>query len=149
MPGPQTSTHLFSRMKVKHYDFDPNATTPTDIAWVDMQNFRRFACSFFRTIGTGAVTFRILANAQSTGGGTDVVIKQHAVAAEPDAVGDQLFLECSAEELAQEAADAGIEGVRYVTANVSVATSTDEGVVTYMLAEPRFVSDGLTADIVA
>lgn len=126
----------------KSYDFDPDATTLTSIAWVPMAGFSAFMASFFRTIGTSNVVFKIAAATDAAGTGA-VVVKEHAVAAQPDAVGDQLFLECSAHEIK------GVgQALDYVSAQVSVATNTDEGVVVYtrLGADQRA---GLTADIVA
>lgn len=135
---------LTANIAVTHYDFDPNATTATDIAWVDMRNFGHFLCSFFRTIGTSNVTFKILANSASDGSGQDVEVKAHAVGSQPDAVGDYLFLECTAAEIAALGSN-----LRYVTASVSVATNTDEGVVTYVRGLPRNAYADLSADTVA
>lgn len=131
-------------LAVTSYDFDPGATTETEIAWVDMRDFEGILCQFFRTIGTGAVTFTIVANSESDGSGTDVEIKSHAVASEPDAVGDYIFLEASAQEIGAAGTD-----LRYVTAVVSVATGTDEGVVTYIRKAGRHAYDGLTSDNIA
>lgn len=149
MSSPQGSQKFIANNKVTHYDFDPGATTLTDIAWVDMRDFEEITASFFRTVGTGAVVFHILANAESDGSGTDINIKTHAVGSEPDAVGDYLFLSCSAEEVAQEASDAGVANARYVTAQVSVATDSDEGVVTYIMSGANRPGLDLTADSVA
>lgn len=135
---------LTANVAVTHYDFDPNATTATDIAWVDMQNFGHFMCSFFRTIGTANVTFAILANTASDGSGTEVTVKSHAVGSQPDAVGDYLFLECTAAEIAALGSN-----LRYVSASVSVATNTDEGVVTYIRGLPRNAHADLSVDTVA
>ena len=142
-----TSKKILANMAIKHYDFDPGATTVTEIAWVDMRDFSNFAASFARTIGTGAITFDIIANDQSDGSGTDTVIKAHAVASEPDALMDQIWLECTADEIGA----GGTGAARYVTARVSTATGTDEGVVTYIrdTRGGRFVHDALTADIIA
>ena len=148
MASPQASDKLFANMAIRHYDHDPNDTLAHEIAWVDMRDFESFACSFFRTIGTSNLTFTIVANAQSDGSGTDVTIKSWS-GSQPDAVGDQVFLECTAEEIAQEAADAGVANARYVTANITLATGTDEGVVTYIRANPKRAYDALTADVVA
>ena len=141
------SKKILANMAIKLYDFDPGATTVTEIAWVDMRDFSNFLAGFMRTIGTAAVTFDIIGNDESDGGGTDVVIKAHAVASEPNAVGDQIWLECTADEIGA----AGGPNTRYVTARVSVATDTDEGVVTYIrdTRGGRFAHDALTADIIA
>lgn len=147
MASPQASQKLLSNLKVTHYDFDPDATTATDVAWVDMRDYENFAASFFRTVGTGGITYKILANAKADGSGTDVVIKQGS--AVPDAAGDYAFLECTAEEIAQEAADAGVSGARYVSLNITFATATDEGVVTYIRGGARHAGKDLTADSIA
>lgn len=139
----QSVEKLTSELAVTHYDFDPGATTATEIDWVDMRDHCGILVSFFRTIGTGAVTFKIMANTASDGSGTDADIVTHAVSSEPDAVGDYIFLECTAEQIAAAGAD-----MRYVTAVVSVATGTDEGVITYIRKGKRQYS-GLTADVIA
>jgi len=138
------SDKILSSNAIQLYDFDPNGTAAVDIAWVDMRDFQNFACVFARTIGTGAVTFAILGNTASDGSGTDVTIKTHPVTFEPDMLMEQIWLECTADELASFGAD-----YRYVSASVSVATATDEGVVGYVRAGPKFAQSGLTADIVS
>lgn len=142
MASSVASNKVNSVLAQKAYDFDPDATTLTDIAWVDLNGFHAFMASFFRTIGTSNVVFKISASA-SLSGTSPQVVKQHAVGSQPDAVGDQLYLECTAEEI-----KALGETLRYVSAQVSVATNTDEGVVVYTrLADRQY--NGLTADIVA
>ena len=143
-----TADKIATVLKLTSYDFDPGATTETEIAWVDMTDFTGLLVQFFRTIGTGAVTLRIMANTTATGSGTDVAIITKTVSAEPDAVGDYIFLETDSQAIAAAAAAAGVSGVRYVTAVVSSATATDEGVVTYVRTAMR-PQDGLTADLVA
>ena len=139
----QTMEKQRSRRALRVYDFDPDATSVTAIAWVDMRDFGLFSATFVRTIGTAAVTFDIAVSASSDGS-SPVVVKAHAVGSEPDALMDQIHLEISAEQLAPLLADA-----RYVSARISVATGTDEGVVVYERADPRFAGKDLTADIVA
>src|SRR6185503_9629672 len=99
MASPQASNHFFSNNHVQMYDFD-YAADPVDVAWVDMQNYRRFVVGLFRSVGTATVDgFRILANTAADGSGTDIVVKVHALGTAPDAVGDQIYLECTAEEV--------------------------------------------------
>jgi len=133
---------LKTELAVKSYDFDPGATTETVIAWVDMRDFGNFLVSFFRTIGTGAVTLSIKASTVAAGT-SPVTVVTHAVASEPNAVGDQIFLECGINDILS----AG-SGLRYVSAVVSVATGTDEGVVTYVRGNGCKAAD-LTADVIA
>ncbi len=109
------------------YDFDPGGTSLTDIAWVDLQGFDWFLVGVFRTIGTSDMVLHILANDASDGSGTDVTVKTHGFGGgQPDAVGDYIWLSCVAEEIRALDSDA-----RYVSAQLSVATGTDEAVVTY------------------
>lgn len=152
MASPQASDKVFSNHKLYAYDHDPaNSTVATDIAWVDMRDFENFAVLLFTSLlgGNGPTVFTIIANAESDGGGTDVVIKSHAVGSAPDAVGDFLVLECTAKEIAQEAADAGVANVRYVSAKVTCHHTGDEAVVVYMRSGAKRAYDGLTADYVS
>ena len=111
--------------------------------------FLSHRCPHVGVHGVGAVDgFKILANTKEDGSGTDVAVKVHALAAQPDAVGDQIWLEVTAEEVRQACTDAGVVPAA-VSANVEFATATDEGVVTYIRWGPRFAKDGLTADVVA
>lgn len=138
-----TSTDQSSTiLAVTQYDHDPDATTATDVAWVDMRDYGKILVSFFRTVGTGTLAYTILANTASDGSGSDVEIK--AGAADPNAVGDYAFLECTAEELLSAGTD-----LRYVTMNLTFGTATDEGVVTYVRSCPRHSYAGLTADNIA
>lgn len=138
---------LASTIKVTQYDFDPNATTATAVAWVDMRDFASLLVSFFRTVGTSALTLKIQASAASNGDSAEDIVTK-TVSDEPDAVGDYIFLECLAEQVAAKAASTG-KALRYVSAVASLATNTDEGVVTYILGGPRFAYDELTADFVS
>lgn len=134
---------------MRQYEFDPDSADPVDVAWVPFRDFFGLVVTFFRTIGTGAVDgFKILANTKEDGSGTDVVVKAHALAAQPDAVGDQIHLEVLAEEVRQACTDAGVVPAG-VSVQIEFATATDEGVVTYVRWGPRFAKSGLTADIVA
>jgi len=142
-----TADKLATEIKVTQYDFDPNSTAATAVAWVDMRDFSKLLVAFFRTIGTSAVTLTIKAGTTSSGGTTATVVTK-TVSSEPDAVGDYIFLECLASQVAQKAAEDGY-AYRYVSAYVSFATGTDEGVVTYILGGPKFAYDGLTADYVS
>lgn len=151
MASSQSSDKLLSNLAITQYDFDPDGTSAVDVAWVDMRDFENFAFSFFRTVGTSDVTVKIIANAESDGGGTDVEIKTwtNATFGDPDATGDYAFGECTAEEIAQEAADAGVENVRYVSVNLTFGTGTDEAVVTYIRGGCKRAYDGLSANSIA
>jgi hypothetical protein len=138
-----------SARKITMYDFDPGATSLTDIGWVDMKGYEGLLVSFFRTIGTSTVVLKIIANSASDGTGDEAVIATKTfTAGQPDAVGDYVFLECLASQIAQASSDNGYN-LRYASAQVSVATGTDEGVVTYIQDKPRFKYSALTADYIS
>lgn len=136
-----------SNRYLKMFDFDPNATTATAVGWVALRDFSSFLVGFFRTIGTSDVTLAIHAATDSSGTNSAVVVSK-TVSAQPDAVGDQLYLECLAEQVAQLGSDNG-KVYTHVSAVISLATATDEGVALYSLDGARFNYDGLTADIVS
>lgn len=143
---PVANALLSERLKVTHYDFDPDVTTAVDVAWVDMLDADRILMDFFRTIGTGDVVIQVLGNSASNGSGTDVVIKSktNAEFGDPDAVGDYAFIEVSADELVA----ASESGCRYVSLNIAAATATDEGVVTY-IKEMKSGKTGHSANVIA
>lgn len=151
MASAQDSQKLASRMKVTMYDHDPaDSTVATDVAWVDMRDYTHFMAITFASAltGNGVIAFKILANSQADGSGTDAEIKVHAVGSAPDAVGDYLVLECSAEEIA--AASTSTTGqLRYVSANLDCHNAADESVVVYIRSGARFANEDLTADTVA
>ena len=125
------------------YDFDPDATTATEIAWVDMKEFNNLLVAFVRTVGTSALTFLIQASASSNGA-SPVTVKTITPAAAPDAVGDVVFGEVDVNDLLGAGTD-----LRYVSAVLTVATGTDEGVVFYTLGNAEHKKGALTADVVA
>jgi hypothetical protein len=133
---------LSEQLKPTAYDFDPDATTATNIAWVDMLDFEALMVGFVRTIGTSALTFLIRGSTASNGA-NPVTLKTITMAAQPDAVGDMALGEITSE-------DCNVSGVnyRYVSATLTFATGTDEAVVFYV-RKGMYKKSGLAADIVA
>lgn len=119
------------------------ATTEHDVAWVDMRDYGLFLASLALVSGTGVLTFKIKASATSTGT-NPVEVKAHADATVADAQGDNLFLECSSQELAALGTD-----LRYVSVVTDYDHADDIAAVTYTRMNPRFAKDGLTADVIA
>jgi len=138
---------LMSEVQIKQYDFDPDATTATAVAWTDMRDFSQLLISFFRTVGTGNLTFIIQGSAAADGSSPETIATK-TISAQPNAVGDYVFAEVTAEQIAGIAATSG-KALRYVSAVLTLATGTDEGVVTYVKAGARFKYDGLSADYVS
>ena len=145
------SAKLSANIKVLAYDLDPDESAVTDVGWVDLTNYETFMAIFIRSVGTGALeTFNIIANYVNDTG-TDVTVKEHAIGSEPNAAGDMIFLECTAAEVAsmQSSISTATNKLKYVTAEAELATTTDEGVVIYILGNPRFPQAGLTADVIS
>jgi len=163
MASSQSSVNLFSKNKIQMFDHDPNSTSASVVTpdagtterWVDMRDYSSFAALAMSSAltGNGISLLEIVANSESDGSDTSVVIKTSG-AVLCDAVGDYVVEECTAEEVAQESADA-IEAatitnqLRYVAARVTVANAADEAAVTYIQSDPRFAEAGLTADTIS
>lgn len=150
MASSVSTDKLFTTHAIASYDFDPDSTAATDVAWVDLRDYSNFAVIVMSSAltGNGPAAFSILANPNSDGSGTDVTVKTHAVGSAPDAVGDYLVLECTAEEIAELASD-NSSALRYVSANIAMANAADEAVVTYIRTGARFQHDGMTADYIS
>lgn len=145
------SAKLSANLKVTAYDLDPDESAVTDVGWVDISGYETMMVIFVRSVGTDALaTFNIIANWDNATG-TDVTVKEHAVASEPNASGDMIFLECTAAEIAslQSSISTATNKLKYMSAEAEFATSTDEGVVIYILGNPRFPQSGLTADVIS
>jgi hypothetical protein len=142
-----TTTPLSGKIKLDMVDFDPDVTTVVaaikSTAWYDMRDFGSVMAKMMRTVGTSATTFDIAVSAASTGS-APVAVVTHAVGSEPDALEDQIFLECTAEQCLEVLANG-----RYVAARISFATGTDEGVVAYVFGDAKRSYADLTADVVA
>lgn len=150
MASSVSTDKLFTTHAIASYDFDPDSTAATDVAWVDLRDYSNFAVIVMSSAltGNGPAAFKILANPNSDGSGTDVTVKTHAVGSAPDAVGDYLVLECTAEEIAELASD-NSSALRYVSANIAMTNATNEAVVTYIRTGARFQHDGMTADYIS
>lgn len=138
---------LRAELSVTGYDFDPDATTATDVGWIDGQDVLSLLVVCQRTVGTSNLTFAVIGNTAADGSGTDTTIKTVTLAAQPDAVGDIVVTEVTRGEIVQAAADAGVE-IRGLSAQLTVATGTDEFVVTYIVKDANAKLDN-TSDIVA
>ena len=148
-----TANKLMAEAARRLLDFDPDSGAETIVTLNPAASEKCLALSrgvlnilvgLFRSVGTGAVTsFRIFVaeNAAGTTNATNVV--SHALGSAPDAVGDTVWLEATAEQLKAALATATHWGVK-----VTLDTSTDECVVAVeeML---RNAYDGLTADYIS
>lgn len=144
MASPQSSQKFLAGHKIQVWDHDPGGTTAllvtpdggTTVRVVDMRDYLCFTFAVLATIATtGPTKIEIIAATGSDGTGTVTVIKDSGTIA-ADAVGDWAVLECSAEEVAQEAADAGAD-LRYVAGRITCGNAADEAVAVYILDGKR------------
>lgn len=148
------SQKIFSRNKVELLDHDPGSTSAT-IATTgstkhvkDMRDYEYFGVGAIPTVvgGGGLTKLEIVAfiDGDSTGAGTAYVIKDSGTVAADAALVDQVFIECSASEIAQVGSDNGVE-LRYVAARLTNATNTDEVLLTYIRSGAKNANSDLTA----
>ena len=142
-----TAKKLASEIAVTMYDFDPNATTSTAVAWVDMKDFTKFMVGVMRTVGTSTMTLILRAATTNAGANVQTIVTK-TISDSPDAVGDYIFEECVAEQIAAVAASSGY-ALRYLACYLSFETGTDEAAVMYIRSGAKFQYDELTADYVS
>lgn len=147
MASAVASEELGSRIYVHSYDNDPGATSATyagpdggtTIRYIDMKDYE--VCGVLvkpNIVGGSGVTKVELYASATTSFSTATNIKDSGTVA-GDSLEDNVWLECTAEEVAQAGAT-----LRYVAAKVTHATNTDESTVTYVCI-PRRRATGLTA----
>ena len=147
MASAVATEHIGSRIYLHSYDNDPGATTAvlagpdggTTIRTMDMQAYEYVGCLVKPNIvgGTGVTKVELVASAVAAMTSVTVVKDSGAVAG--DSLEDNVFLECTAAEVAQLGAT-----LRYVAARVTHGTNTDESTVTYV-GIPKAAYSGLTA----
>lgn len=138
------SNRLRSRLAQRTYIHDPaDATVATKIAWVPLSTYENFMATATLVSGTGILTFKIFAS-EDDQGTNPVEVKVHAGPTAADAQGDQLVLECSAAELPPLG-----DNLTHVSAELDCDATNDIVAVTYTRANPRYASDGLTADVIS
>lgn len=150
-----TANRKLAKFERRLVDFDPDSGSETIVTLnpaasekllsiTALGGLEAVVASLVHTVGTGTVTsFRIFVadNAAGTTNATNVV--SHAIGSVPDAVGDTLFLEASAEQLKAASATA-----LYVGVKITLGTSTDECIVGFE-RHGHQKYDGLTADYVS
>ena len=150
MASAVTTEKFSSRHSVELYDHDPNATAATAITgagtngYVDLRDFSLFAVKAMSSALTGAGITKLEIIAADDTAGTNVTVIKDSGTVAADAVGDQVYLECQASEIAQ-LSDAAGNSLRYVAGRITMANAADEAVVVYILSDARFPASGLTA----
>ena len=144
--------HFFSRENSRMVEYDSDdSLNLVDLAQpqgastecLPVFGFRRFVAALFRSVGTGTVSaFSIVAATSAAGAGATPVVS-HALGSAPNAVGDQLWLECDLEQVRESLAAATHVGIQ-----VQLATAADECVFYFRRAEPFQPRTGLTTDFI-
>ena len=146
------STEKFSSGTVIDvHDHDPGATTAvllsadggTTKVPFDMSDYGGIAFLAAFTTGTDIQKLEIVA-AEDEALSTNLTVVKDSGSVAADALGDFVYLECTAEEIKQLGAN-----LRYASARLTMETNTDECLVTSILFNPRFAYTGLTATTVA
>lgn len=152
MPATYNTNHLAARSERRMVDYDIDAALNiVDLGQpqgagnkcLPIALFRRFMAGLFRSVGTGSVTkFQLIAATAADGTGAAIIV-EHAIGSAPDAVGDQIYLECDVEQVREVLPAATHIGVR-----VQLVTATDEAVVLFERADPFYQAGGATADFI-
>lgn len=151
------SEKIGSAVFMRAYDHDPGATTAKICGPDGGGTPRSLDLSLYagfgvlakpNIVGGGGLTKLEIIAADDDQLSTNVLVVKDSGVIAADALDDQAFLECTAEEVAQLSAAAGYAS-RYVGARLTMATATDEATVIYIGFSPRFRRSGLTATVIS
>lgn len=152
MASALASENIGSRLFIKSYDHDPGSTNAilaspdggTTPWYMDMSQYSAGGVMVKPSIvgGNGITLVRVMASTDVAGATSATEIKTSGTI-QADSLNDVVWLEWTAEEIAQAAHAAGV-ALRYVTIAITHATNTDESVVT-LVGVPRHPRSGLTA----
>lgn len=145
MASPTATQHIRSGLTIEMWDHDPDGTgatvvTPdagTTLRYLDMRDYTHFSVAAMATIfggASGITKLEIVASA--TTAFTSVTVIKDSGTIDADAIGDWAIEECTAQEVAQEGADAGVE-LRYVAGRLTCSNAGDEAVVAYVAMPKR------------
>jgi hypothetical protein len=147
MPSAVSSEKIGSGIYVKSFDHDPGATTAvlaspdggTTIRYLDLKEYHTVSVMAKPNIvaAGGLTKLELVASATTSFSSVTSIKDSGTVAA--DALDDNVFLECTASEVAQLGST-----LRYIAARLTHATNTDESTVTYVAVPVRSYT-GLTA----
>lgn len=133
------------------YDID-NALNVVDLGTpqgagnkcIPIARWKRFLAGFFHSLGAGTVTkFQIIAATAADGTGATIVVDKD-LTANPNAVGDFVFAECTVEQVREVLANATHVGVR-----VQLNTAGDEAVIYFEADGMDSNKADLTADFIS
>lgn len=137
MASPTTTDKVRSNFLFQVWDHDPGGTSATVVSpdggttlrYVDMRDYSDFAVIAAPTVVNDDLTkIEIVASADTAFSAVTVIKDSGTIAA--DAIGDWAIQACTAAEVAQEGADAGVD-LRYVAGRITHANGSDESLVVY------------------
>jgi len=155
MASAVTTQKFASRNAMLTYDHDPGSTAAMIVSpdggttkrYVSLGLYDHFAAMVMATIATGGPTLvDVVAATDAAGTNVTTVVTSGAVAA--DAVGDCVFVECSAAQV-KEVGDAAGFAFTHVGVRITCADVGDECAVTYIRCEPKFPQGGLSANAIS
>lgn len=155
MASSVTTARFGSRVAAITYDHDPGTasaliTSPdggTTKRYVAMKDYEGFAGLVMATIATGGPTLvDIVGATDSAGTNVTTIVSSGTVAA--DAVGDVVFIECSAEQINEVGKAAGYN-FTHAGIRITCANSADECAVTYIRFGARYPQSGLSANAIS
>lgn len=150
-----TANRMLARCKRRLVDFDPDSASETIVtlnpaasekclAFSALGGLLAVVAGLMHSVGTGTISgFKIFVADNAAGTTNAATVATHALGSDPNAVGDYLWLEASAEQLRAASATAAYWGVK-----VTLDTSTDECVV-FAEEHAKQAYDQLTADYVS
>ena len=151
MASPQAADKWLCNNKTDVFwcDDDFSSAAEADAAWLDMRGYAGIVAILTagNLTGAGVKALSFYADSDADGNSGDAAAIVNWSGDVGSAEGDYLVLEMTAEQLAQEAADVGVD-YRYVIPYITLDNAADEGVVTVIRYGPQFAYDGLTADSV-
>lgn len=150
-----TANRLKAQSARRMVDFDPDSSSETIVTLnpaasekciaLNRIGAQAFLAGFMHSVGTGSVTgFKIFTSEDAAGVTNATTVATHALGSDPNAVGDTLWLEATAEQV-----KAALATAAYVGVKLTLSTNTDEGVVFFEEAESRHKYDTLTGDYVS
>lgn len=145
MASPTATQHVRSNLKIQVWDHDPDTASALVVSsdagttdrYMDMRDLSHFAVIATNGALTGAGITKLEIVAATDTSGTNLTVIKDSGTVAADALGDWVMEECTAEEVAQEGADAGVVGLRYVAGRLTLANSSDESIVTYIGVSKR------------
>ena len=90
---------ILTESKKQMFFHEPAGTSAEDVGYVSQKQFNGLAVGYLRCVGTGVLTALSIIVSDDAVGTTTAVVKSHALGSNPDAVGDQIYLEASNEEI--------------------------------------------------